>query len=400
MGTRPRILKIHPINKIYDVAIIGAGPAGSSLGYRLSQNGYQGIILEKEVFPRKKLCAGGLPAKVLEVIPFDIHPVVENEVIKVTLSYKLQNDFKKSYNKVLIYTVDRQNFDDFFVKQAIKAGIDFLEGEKVERITLSNNIFYIGTTNKQIKSKILVGADGARSFVAQAFDFKPIDIYHLGLQAEFSKKYIKGFLGDWNKTIYLDWGSIKNGYAWIFPKKKSISVGVQGPASSGKFLRDYFTRNIHRLGISNSEVELKAHLIPHRLSKRNIFKNNVYLIGDAAGLTDYLTGEGIYYALKSAEFAATQINNHFKGKINSNVSYENLVNKYILPELITSYNFSRIFNYIAPMAFSILRDYPYPWDTFCRIMRGDRKLLDIKKRLRPDILLKKLFLISQRGKEI
>lgn len=381
------------------MAIIGAGPAGSFLGYHLSKNGYEAIIIEKEVFPRKKLCAGGLPVKVLDVLPFDIYPVLENEVYQVNLSYKLCKDFLKSYHKILIYTVDRQNFDDFLIKQAINRGIDFLEGEKVEKISLLDDIYYIVTTNKEIKSKILVGADGARSLIARIFNLSPIDTYHLGLQAEFPNKYFKNISYDRSKTIYLDWGSIKNGYAWIFPKKRSISIGVQGPTNAGKFLKDYYLQIIHRLGINNAEVELKAHLIPHRLSKKNIFKNNVYLIGDAAGLTDYWTGEGIYYALKSAELAALQIGNSFSGENNVNIIYENLVNKFILPELVTSYNFSRIFNFITPVAFNMIRDYEYPWDIFCRIMRGDRTFLEIKRQFRPDILFKKLFLINQRGKE-
>jgi flavin-dependent dehydrogenase len=80
----------------------GPGPAGSSLAYRLAQSGLEPIVLDKEYFPRKKVCAGGLTAKVLGVLPFDISPVIENTIARINLSYQLRAEFAKSYHQPLL----------------------------------------------------------------------------------------------------------------------------------------------------------------------------------------------------------------------------------------------------------------------------------------------------------
>ncbi|HXW69160.1 MAG TPA: FAD-dependent monooxygenase, partial [Dissulfurispiraceae bacterium] len=80
-------------DKIYDVAIIGAGPGGATLAYLLIQFGLKVCLIDKDVFPRKKVCAGGLPVKILDVLPVDIASVIENEVSNVALTYKIGNEF-------------------------------------------------------------------------------------------------------------------------------------------------------------------------------------------------------------------------------------------------------------------------------------------------------------------
>jgi len=112
--------------KTYDVAIVGAGPAGSSLAYRLAGEGFDVVLIDKEPFPRKKICAGGLPPKVLKFLPCNISPVVQNEVFQVNISHELRDELVRSYEKVLIYTVNRERFDEFLVRQAEVAGADFL----------------------------------------------------------------------------------------------------------------------------------------------------------------------------------------------------------------------------------------------------------------------------------
>ena len=79
-------------NKIYDIAIVGAGPAGSSLAYWLTRKGFNVIIIDKDFFPRKKVCAGGLTAKTLKLLPFDIGPVIENKIYQVSLTHKLKGE--------------------------------------------------------------------------------------------------------------------------------------------------------------------------------------------------------------------------------------------------------------------------------------------------------------------
>jgi geranylgeranyl reductase family protein len=384
------------INKTYDVAIIGAGPAGSTLAYFLVQSGARVILIDKEKFPRKKVCAGGLPPKVLDILPFDISSVIEREISQVTLTHKFGGEFTRSYHKPLIYTINRERFDNFLAQKAKSLGVEFLESQKIVTLSFESGSWILATTHKIIKATILVGADGANSLVAKKISLNPPDIFHTGLQVEIPIRLIRKtkYL---DRAIALDWGVFKDSYGWIFPKGEMVSIGVKGPVNLGKQLKLYFYDLLRYYGISSENQNLSGHLIPHRISEHPILAKTALLVGDAAGLVDFWTGEGIFYAIKSSEIAAKHIKRFLDGQQASLDSYEIAVNQEIMPEIKTSYQFSKIFNYLSPLAFKIIRKYDYPWDVFCRIMRGDRTFLEVKKRFRPDILLKKLFLKSRRG---
>jgi geranylgeranyl reductase family protein len=379
----------------YDVAIIGAGPAGSTLAYFLSHAGIKTVLIDKESFPRKKVCAGGLPIKVLGILPFDISSVIEKEIYEVTLTHKLKGDYKRVCPKPLLYTVDREKFDDFLVQQAIKAGAIFLDGRKVETLDLEGNTWTVKLADSVISASVLVGGDGATSFVAKTLSLKPSDRFHMGLQYEVPVSLLRN-ANCLERGIVIDWGWSKDTYGWIFPKKTSAYIGVQGPFRDGKQLKIYLDSFLCSHGVSPKGLVLNGHLIPHRTSASAISTQRSLLVGDAAGLVDYWTGEGIFHAIKSSQIAAKQISRFIDGKIPLN-EYEMAINKEIMPEIKTSYQFSKVFNYLSALAFKTIREHDYPWDIFCRIMRGDRTFLDIKKRFRPNIFLSKLLIKGCRG---
>lgn len=382
----------------YDTAIIGAGPAGSSLAYFLAASGFKVILIDKERFPRKKVCAGGLPSKILKVLPFDISPVIEKDISEVSLTYKLRESFQKSYQETLIYTVEREKFDNFLTEKAKVSGAIFLDGQKIDDLHYQDGYWFFITNGEKIKARVLVGADGANSFVAKTIGLKPADFFGLGIQVEVPTSISRKYITQDDKTIILDWGSIKDGYGWLFPKKETVSIGVKGPVILGKQLRLYLFDMLEYLGLKAENLAITAHLIPYRVSKKSISTKGAILIGDAAGLVDYWTGEGIFYAIKSSTLAAEEIRKFLKGNIGSLRHYEAAVNREIMPELQTSYHFAKMFNYLSSIAFKAIRKYDYPWNAFCRIMRGDRTFLEAQKRLRPDILFKKLIFKNQRGK--
>ena len=387
-------------NKTFDVAVVGAGPAGSTLAYRLAILGFDVVLIDKEWFPRKKVCAGGLPARALEILPFDISSVIEKQIFQVNLNYKLRDNFKKNYCKPLIYTVNREKFDNFLVQEAKKAHITFLEGQKCENVFIENNICTIYTHERILKAKIIVGADGANSSVARCVNLKPFDFLHIGLNTEIpilNKDEHKCI--EYREMIALDLGSIRNSYAWVFPKNDSLSVGVgvQGQFNFGGRLKDYHTRWLSYLGIDSLNTKLTGHIIPHRISKRPISSERVLLVGDAAGLTNFWTGEGIFFAIKSSQIAANYIKKYLDGDKKAIRDYEVSINKEILPEIRASYVLSLVFNHSSSIAFKLIKKYNYPWDVFCRVMRGDRTFVEIRERFNLGHIIKK-FLYLYKGK--
>lgn len=383
------------INEIYDVLIIGAGPAGSLLSYLLCELKLKVALIDKANFPRKKVCAGGLPSKVLDILPFDIKPIIEKEISQITLFYKLQKEFTKSYRKPLLYMVNRDKFDAYLVQKARTLGVDFFDKEAVQSLKFEDDFWNITTTSRLLKAKIIVGADGANGFVAKNVGLNPIDILDIGIQVDVPIKQVSRNTALTDRVI-LDWGSIPDGYGWIFPKKDSLSIGVKGPVKMGKGLKLYLEKMLQHFQLDIKDFVITGHLIPHHISEKPISKEKVLLVGDAAGLVDCWTGEGIFYSLKSAQIAAREIKRFFDGHYKALSNYESAINAEIMPELMTSHHFLNKFNYFSSVAFRVIKKYDYPWDLFCRIMRGDRTFLETKKRLRPDIFFRKLLFKSQR----
>jgi geranylgeranyl reductase family protein len=379
-----------------DVAIIGAGPAGSMLAYLLARDGIRVALVEKETFPRNKVCAGGLPAKVLRILPFDISSVIEREIFEVTVTHRLGSEFTKTYSKPLVYTAGREKFDSLLAEKAGSAGALFLDGQKFSHISFEDRLWAVKTDGASIKARVLAGADGAHGAVARTLSLRPCEEFHTGLQVEVPIRSAKETIAP-DKRIAFDWGMLTDSYGWIFPKRETLCIGVKGPMSLGRRLMDYLESFLSHYRIPWDRQKLSGHLIPHRLRNNPITTNRALLVGDAAGLADFWTGEGIFHAIRSSETAAPRIRAFLEGRIASLQSYEEAINQRMMPELQVSYRFSRAFNYVYPLIFEMVKKYEYPWDTFCRIMRGDRTFSEVKKRLRPDTFLSKLLFKNLRA---
>jgi geranylgeranyl reductase family protein len=384
-----------------EVAIIGAGPAGATLAYELLQGGLQPLILDQAVFPRVKVCAGGLTLKACKFLPPEIDQVLEDEIRWVQLSFNLGRAFTKAWHQPLLYTVERQRFDAFLLERVRQAGGEFGEGEGLVKMTPGpGGASTLITSRRRITARVVVGADGARSRVAHDAGLQPVDFWHLGLQTEVPRDLMRQSAPGFSRTIYLDLGSMADSYAWIFPQGEVRLIGVGGPMHQGPQLKNYHGHLLSHLGLEVARFPLAAHLLPHRVTLRPIMRGRVLLVGDAAGLADYWTGEGIFSALHSARLAARQILRFFRGEASALTDYQGLVDREITPELTASYQLSKLFNYLGPLAFRCLKHYDYPWEVFCRIMRGDRSFFEVKKRCRPDILLHKLLVKSARSRPI
>jgi geranylgeranyl reductase family protein len=385
----------------HEVAIIGAGPAGATLALELLRGGLAPVLIDKAVFPRVKVCGGGLTLKALRFLPPDLGGVLENEISRVKLSFGFKQAFAKDSSQPLLSVVDRRNLDAALVDRVRCAGGEVREGERVEHVAagLGNN-YLIATSKGRLQARVVVGADGPRSRVAASMGLQPVDFFHLGLQVEVPQRLIRRNAFDFSRTIFLDMGSLSDGYAWAFPRGDLLAIGVEGLLYRGVQVKAYFSQILAHFGLRPADYPLAAHLIPHQVTPKPLARDKVLLVGDAAGLTDFWTGEGIFFALKSAHLAARQILRFFRGAAGALGDYQARVEETIAPELAASYQFSKLFNYLGPLAFWCLKQYDYPWEVFCRIMRGERSFLEIKKRFRPDIFCRKLLIKSARNRPL
>jgi geranylgeranyl reductase family protein len=301
----------------YDVIIVGAGPAGSTLGYLLSSHGFEVLVIDKEFFPRVKLCGGGITWKARMLLK-DLYGEPFDQTFVVEASSEDFAIFEKKNLKVFrgspepFYFVDRQVYDSKLISFAENKSCQFLFGRKIVDLSLPNYKI-ITSSGESFQSQIIVGADGINSFIRKkAFSQTHFDHnLSLGFQVDVPSQLIrtpyrapvpKFFFG------YSQWG-----YGWIFPYRDHFVVGICGLIRKNPRLKDTF--NSFLRDVTELNVDYNSVFMSHMGSSGNFMEapavGNVLLLGDAAGLADPLTGEGIYYAHKSAALASQAIRECF-----------------------------------------------------------------------------------------
>jgi menaquinone-9 beta-reductase len=332
----------------YDVIIIGAGPAGNCAAYTLAKSKVNVLIIDKDQFPRDKPCAGGLTVKTLNSFDFPIIEKVKYVAKDVTVSYRGQRFHKLSGNKLLTEMVERAEFDHFLMRKAVDAGATFLDGVKVIGIVWEKGVFSVKTEERLFRCHYLIGADGSDSIVNRTFNIVKKDIYGFGIETDcpVSKENTGNF------EMSLDFGTVPNGYLWVFPKDNYVCVGAYTTNKKTKAIRKCLLDYIEGLGLIGSE-KLKGHIIPFYGIKYEQPDFPCILVGDAAGFGDYWTGEGIYYAVKSGTIAAEVIYSSMNSELFDYRLLQKRYEKEIIQSLKLAYYLGGIFYNHLPHTFNI-----------------------------------------------
>lgn len=353
----------------YDVVIVGAGPAGSTLAYELARRGISVLILEKERLPRNKTCAGGVTFRAHALLDFDISPVTQRVAYGMKISYQLGDFCVKKYRDPLAHLVMRRDFDYLLVKKAQDAGAIVIDGLRAEQISASTDQVEVLTKEGPFRARVAVGADGANSMVASKMGLMKDAQRELALEAEVSVS--QGKLDDLGSLISVDLGRIPGGYGWVFPKKSHVSAGVTGPARLSGMFKPYLDRILQQFG-EYDIVDFSGHVMPMRRRGSSIQRGNVLLVGDAAGLIHPLSGEGIFYAVKSAKLAAPVIANVLKSKTADFTSYQRVVDSELMPGLEIGRILLKIYTRCPRFCYSMIKRSNRFWSYGCWALLGSR----------------------------
>jgi geranylgeranyl reductase family protein len=272
----------------YDIFIIGGGPSGSLTAYLLAKKGLKVCIIDKASFPREKICAGGIPKKALRLLDFDCLSIAHKKITSVCVTYKNEDKILlKNKTGEAGYTFLRSEFDEFLINKAINQGSVFYDNCEYLSSDIDNDIITVKTSKGLFKTTHLVGADGVLSKVRELHFKERIQAVPVIEALVYVPEYVLDLYED---IIVMDLGIHKRGYAWIFPKRDHLNVGLYSMYRS----RDYM------------DIHLKTFNIPVTPVK-NPRSGNIWLSGDAAGFVETIFGEGIYFAFKSAIITAEAI---------------------------------------------------------------------------------------------
>jgi geranylgeranyl reductase family protein len=289
----------------YDVIIVGAGPAGTTTAYHLARAGFHVLILEKEKLPRYKPCAGAVAARTLDILDFDISPALERAIHRVYFTYKFGRGRLVSAESPLAYMVMRDKFDYLLTEKAIQAGAEVVQEAEAANIHVHSDGVIVTAAGQQFRSKIVVGADGSRSAVAKFLGLPSARRLVVTVQSEVFVD--ASTMAKHGSRMWVDIGSVPLGYAWLFPKADHLSVGIGTLQKRARGLKDCFWRCLKAMVPHYRSIQIYVHPLAIWGGEHKLAGNRVILVGDAAGITDPLTGEGIYYAIRSGIIAAQVI---------------------------------------------------------------------------------------------
>lgn len=357
-----------------DVAVVGAGPAGAVLARDLAAAGVRVALLERERLPRYKACAGGIPLRTERLLDFSIDAAVEDTVTGLDITHLGRHRFRRDAGVPVARMVMRDRFDALIVERAREAGALAVPGAGVRRVTPRSGGFVLSTDVGEVSAAFVVGADGANSRVARDLALGGGMYENVALEAEV--KAPVAALRRWRGLINLDVGYQPWGYAWVFPKAERLSIGLVLPQGAGRRLRADLDRYLVRLGLSDAVVErLAGHKIPARRGEEPIAADGALLVGDAAGLTDEFTEEGISYAIHSGRLAARHILHALQRGQRRLDAYQRSVDRVIMPELRAARLIARLFYWFlrrsARFTFEVSRRVSYLWNALFRVMRGE-----------------------------
>ncbi|MGI5531891.1 geranylgeranyl reductase family protein [Streptomyces syringium] len=293
---------------VWDVVVVGAGPAGASAAYAAASTGRKVLLLEKAELPRYKTCGGGIIGPSRDALPPGFELPLRDRVHAVTFSLNGKLTRTRRSKRMLFGLINRPEFDAGLVEVAKKAGAEVRTGVTVSRVEQHGSavpdrrtVAIVLGDGRTLLARAVVGADGSAGRIGAHVGVK-LDQVDLGLEAEIPVPATVA--EDWAGRVHLDWGPIPGSYGWVFPKGDTLTVGVISARGEGAGTKRYLEDFIARLGLAGFEPSISSgHLTRCRSDDSPLSRGRVLVCGDAAGLLEPWTREGISYALRSGRLA-------------------------------------------------------------------------------------------------
>jgi geranylgeranyl reductase family protein len=350
----------------YDAIVVGAGPAGSVTAVRLARQGASVLLLDRARFPRDKPCGGGLTYRAIRELPVDVTPVVEDVVDRFEFGFRYGHRFERKAASTIILMTQRKRLDAFLAEQAAEAGAEFRDGSRVTAVTDDGRVQVAGET---LQAEVVIGADGVNGITSRSLALE--QGYRYGVALEGNVPYSQTRVDRYRGRAVLELGVVPGGYGWVFAKGDHVNVGVGGWESEGPRLRAHLARLCTAHEIREDSVEsLRGYRLPLRRREDTLVRGRVLLTGDAAGLVDPLSGDGMYEAFVSARLASAAAHDLLAGRAGSLAPYAERLNTELASQASASWAAKRALDRFPRIVYGFAR-MPIVWRFADALLRGE-----------------------------
>lgn len=366
---------------MYDVIVVGGGPAGSTAARECAVRGMRVLVLDRAEFPRDKPCGGGVTVRARNLLPFDISPVVERVTTDVHLTHRQSAGFTRGSGLDLVYMTQRRALDSLLLEHAVNSGAILREGAPVREVERGATSVAVRAGSETFRARALVAADGANGQTARLAGVRQKVWRQIAIEGNITPK--GGVPSRWNSAFGLDIGEMPGGYGWLFPKGDHLNIGVGGWKHAGPTLRGRLLRLVEYYGFGPSELwGTRGHYLTIRQPDSPLVDGNVLLAGDAAGLVDPMTDEGIHSAIWSGKAAAKHLADYVDGTVSDLRGYARELESDLVPELKVSRRFHDLFHLTPALYLTVERRTSILWSLARRILRGDQTYVNVMLRHR------------------
>jgi geranylgeranyl reductase family protein len=335
-------------------------------GFRLADAGASVLLVDKARFPRDKPCGGGLTMRAVQHLPVDVRPVVEEHIDTAELRFRYGEAVVRRSEQPFVWMTQRRRLDAFLLDSARARGVDVRDGVAV-KVEHDNVVSVNG--GERFAADVVVGADGANGITGKSVGLG--GGVKNGVAYEGNVPYPTISRERYARRIVIEFADIPGGYAWVFPKGDHANVGVGCWQEEGPQIKEHLRRVCEAHDLDPAALEnLRGHRLPLRMPATRLAGERALLVGDAGGLLDPVSGDGMYECFYSARLASAAILDLLAGRVKTLLPYESAVDAALSPLHRVSWKLKRALDVFPRTSWRVARTALF-WRSIEGLLQGD-----------------------------